>query len=372
VSVAFLDMARHVRTLRPELERVLAGVLDEARFVGGSAIEAFEREFASYCGAAHCVGVASGTDALTIALRALGIGLGDEVITAANTCVPTVAAIEAAGATPVLADPDPVTWTLDPAALEAVHTGRTRAIVPVHLYGRCAEMEPIVAYARAHGLGVVEDAAQAHGAEYGGRRAGTLADAAAFSFYPTKNLGAFGDAGAVVTDDEEAAARARLLRAYGERTRYESVLAGTNSRLDSLQAAVLLAKLPHLDAWNERRRELAHAYREALAEDGPIMPGDDPGHVYHLFVVRVADREAFRAALAERGVETLVHYPRAIHQHPAYAALARAGSLPVSERLAAEVVSLPLYPELEDAEFEQVSRAVRAAAARPTHARART
>jgi dTDP-3-amino-3,4,6-trideoxy-alpha-D-glucose transaminase len=371
-SVPFLDLRRQVARLRTELDAALARALDEARFVGGSAVESFERAFSAYCGAAFCVGVASGTDALTIALLALGIERGDEVLTAANTCVPTVAAIEAAGATPVLVDPDPETFTLDPGLLEPALTERTRAIVPVHLYGRCADMEPIVAFARAHRLRVVEDAAQAHGAEYQGRRAGTLADAAAFSFYPTKNLGALGDAGAVVTDDADTAERARLLRNYGERVRYDSVLAGTNSRLDTLQAAVLLAKLPHLDGWNERRRALAARYRQALADVDVRLPGDDEGHVHHLFVLRVANRDELRGSLQERGVQTLVHYPKAIHQHRAYERLARASSLPVSERLAAEVVSLPLYPELSEAEADEVTSAVRDAAARSMHARART
>jgi dTDP-4-amino-4,6-dideoxygalactose transaminase len=372
VTVRFLDLARQVRALRQEVEDAVAAVLGEARFVGGSAIEAFEREFAAYCGAGHCVGVASGTDALTIALRALGIGRGDDVLTAANTCVPTVAAIEAAGATPVLVDPDPGTFTIDPELLEAALTERTRAIVPVHLYGRCADMEPIVAFARTHGLKVVEDAAQAHGAEYGGRRAGTLADAAAFSFYPTKNLGALGDAGAVVTSDAETAERAWLLRNYGERARYDSVVTGTNSRLDTLQAALLLTKLPHLDRWNRRRRELAARYREGLADADVRLPPADEGHAYHLFVVRAAGREALRRSLEERGVQTLVHYPKAIHQHPAYERLAARGSLPVSERLAAEVLSLPLYPELADAEADEVMSAVRDAAGHSTRARTRT
>jgi dTDP-3-amino-3,4,6-trideoxy-alpha-D-glucose transaminase len=372
LTIPFLDLSRQVARLRPQLEDALTGALDEARFVGGSAVESFERAFAAYCGATSCVGVASGTDALTIALRALGIERGDEVLTAANTCVPTVAAIEAAGATPVLVDAEPESFTLDPSLLEAALSERTRAIVPVHLYGRCADMESIVAFARAHGLKVVEDAAQAHGAEHRGRRAGTLADASAFSFYPTKNLGALGDAGAVVTNDVDTAERARMLRNYGERARYDSVLDGTNSRLDTLQAALLLAKLPHLDGWNERRRALAVRYREGLADIDVRLPAGDEGDVHHLFVLRVADRDGFRRALEERAVQTLVHYPRAIHQHPAYERLARRGSLPVSERLAAEVVSLPLYPELSDAEADEVTSAVRDAAARSTPARART
>jgi dTDP-4-amino-4,6-dideoxygalactose transaminase len=345
VNVPFLDLRRQTEALRPELERAVGRVLDGGRFVGGPLVEEFERAWAEYCGASHAVGCASGTDALALALRGVGIEPGDEVVTAANTCVPTVAAIEQAGAVPVLVDADPGTLTLDPTRLEAALTPRTRAIVPVHLYGRCAEMEPILRIGRERGLKVVEDAAQAHGSEYRGRRAGSLADAAAFSFYPTKNLGALGDAGAVVTDDADAAARVRRLREYGEEERYRSLEPGVNSRLDPLQAAVLLCKLPRLDDWNERRRELARRYRGA-GLDGP--EGGD-----HLFVVRVPRRDAFRERLAAVGVETLVHYPRAIHEHPAYARLARPG-LETSERLAREVVSLPLYPELTDEEAEAV------------------
>ena len=345
MNVPFLDLRRQTEALRPELEQAIARVLDGGRFVGGPVVEEFEQAWAEYCGVGHAVGVASGTDALAIALHAVGVEPGDEVITAANTCVPTVAAIEQAGGVPVLVDVDPETRTLDPARLEEAIGARTRAIVPVHLYGRCAAMEPILRIARERGLKVVEDAAQAHGAEYEGRRAGSLADAAAFSFYPTKNLGALGDAGAIVTADAAVAARARRLRSYGEEARYRSVEPGVNSRLDPLQAAVLLAKLPHLDEWNARRRELADRYRRAGLEA--------PESADHLFVVRAADRDAYRARLAAAGVETLVHYPLPVHGHPAYTRLARPG-LETSERLAREVVSLPLYPELTDEEAEVV------------------
>jgi dTDP-4-amino-4,6-dideoxygalactose transaminase len=362
VTVPFLDLSRGVAALRDELEAAVASVLDSGRFVLGPNVEAFEEGFARFCGARRCVGVASGTEAITLALGALGVGAGDEVITAANTCVPTVAGIAAARATPVLVDAEPETLTLDPAHVEDVLTERTRAIVPVHLYGQCADVEPLLALARSRGLKLLEDAAQAHGAEYRGRRAGTLGDAAAFSFYPTKNLGALGDAGAIVTDDDEVAERARMLRDYGERERYESLLPGTNSRLDELQAAVLTAKLPHLELWNARRRELADAYRHALAGTPLTLPAEreDGRHAYHLFVVRVADRDRFRAVMADGGVETLVHYPRAVHQHPAYESLARHG-LEVSERAAREVVSLPLYPELTDAEAGRVVAAAQSA-----------
>ena len=362
MNVSFLDLGRQVEGMRPDLDRVIGDVLDGGRFVLGEPVEAFEREFAAYCGANHAIGVASGTDAIAIALGGVGVGPGDEVVTVANTCVPTVAGIEQAGAIPVLVDVEPTSLTLDTSALEAARTERTRAILPVHLYGQCADMEAILAFAREHGLKVVEDAAQAHGAEYDGRRAGSLADAAAFSFYPTKNLGALGDGGAVVTDDPEAAERARLLRTYGERRRYESVLHGTNSRLDTIQAAILSVKLRRLEGWNERRREIAAAYIESLAGTPLVLPAEAHRrrHVYHLFVVQTPERDAFRSALADKGVETLVHYPRAVHQHPAYAHIAVGpGGLAESERLVEQIVSLPLYPELRDDEVAHVVEAVR-------------
>jgi len=360
--IRFRDLSREVAELREEIDRSISAVLDEARFVLGGPVEQFERAFAACCSARYAVGVASGTDAIAIALRAVGVGPGDEVITQANTCVPTVAGIERAGAVPVLVDVEPETGTLDPACLERALTRRTGAIVPVHLYGQCAEMDAVLAFAHAHDLKVVEDAAHAHGAEYRGRSAGTLGHAAAFSFYPTKNLGALGDGGAVVTNDDDIAVQARLLRNYGERDRDESVLGGWNSRLDALQAAVLSAKLPYLERWNERRRELASAYSEALVGTGLALPSELPGcrHVYHLYVVRTSRRSELRARLAERGVETLVHYLRPVHGHPAYAHLAGPpGSLRESERLAAEVVSLPLYPQLTDGELDAIVEAVR-------------
>lgn len=337
--------------MRSELDEAVDRVLRSGRFVGGEEVERFEEEFAAHCGVAYAVGVASGTDAITIALQALDVGTGDEVVTAANTCVPTVAGIEASGARAVLVDADPETFTLDPARLEEALTPRTKAIVPVHLYGRCADMAAIGEVARRRGIAVVEDCAQAHGAEYDGRRAGSLGDAAAFSFYPTKNLGALGDGGIVVTGDAEVARRARLLRSYGEDERFQHVLRGRNSRLDALQAAMLHLKLPHLDEWNERRRAIAAAYGANVI----------PGHVYHLYVVRSDDRDAFRARLAEHGVDTDVHYPRAIHQQPGYESLAPTErSLAVSEELAASVVSIPLYPELIDDEVAHVAHALSA------------
>ena len=293
MRVPFVDLGRQHRALREELDRALGEVLDGGRFIGGPHVEAFERAFAAYCGAREAVGVANGTDAVELALRALGVGSGDEVITAANTCVPTVAGIEAAGATPVLVDVDERTFTLDPGELADATTPRTRAIVAVHLYGQCADMGAVSAFAREHGLVLVEDAAQAHGAAFGGRRAGTLGDAAAFSFYPTKNLGAIGDGGAVVTDDPAVAAAVRELRSFGERGEGAAVRRGSNSRLDPLQAAVLSVKLPRLDAWNGRRRELADRYLDELPRELELpVEANGAYHVRHLFVVRSRARDA--------------------------------------------------------------------------------
>lgn len=360
MNVAFLDLARQVAAVRDEVDSAVARVLDSGQFVLGSAVAEFEAAFARFCAADWAVGVASGTDALTIALEAVGVSEGDEVITAANTCVPTVAAIEATGATPVLVDVDRSSFTLDPECLPGALTERTRAVVPVHLYGQCAPMAPIVDFARRYGLRVVEDAAQAHGAEYRGLRAGSLGDAAAFSFYPTKNLGAIGDGGAVVTNDADIASKARLLRNYGEEVRYRSIQRGRNSRLDELQAAVLSAKLPHLDTWTTRRRDIAARYRESLASVLQVpVEATDARHVYHLFVVRSPNRDQLQHLLAGVGVRTLIHYPRPIHFHPAYSHLAGVeGALSVSESLSREVLSLPLYPELEDDEMDAVISAV--------------
>jgi dTDP-4-amino-4,6-dideoxygalactose transaminase len=364
-TIRFLDLARETEELRSELDDAVDRVLGSGRFILGEEVSAFERAFAAYCGAAAAIGVASGTDAITLALAALGVGSGAEVVTAANTCVPTVVGIERAGATPVLADVDPATATLAAHSVEEALTERTRAVVAVHLYGRCAEMEPLLALARRHGLFLVEDAAQAHGAEYNGVRVGALADAAAFSFYPTKNLGALGDAGAVVTNDQKVADRARALRNYGEDDDRVSHERGLNSRLDSLQAAVLRAKLPFLDAWNERRRALAASYAWLLADAEVELPQAEPReqHVFHLFPVRVHRRDEIRDALAARGIETAVHYPRPVHRHPAYSRLGAGRSFPVSERLCEQVLSLPLYPQLTDAEAEKVAGSLRDAIA---------
>jgi dTDP-4-amino-4,6-dideoxygalactose transaminase len=345
--VLFNDLRPQYAAIQAEVDAAIRGVLERGWFVLGPEVEAFEAEFAAYCGARHAVGVGSGTEALHLALWACELGPGDEVITVAHTAVPTINAISLTGARPIFVDVDSATRTMDPAAAAAAITPRTRALLPVHLYGHTADMEPLRALARTHGLRLIEDAAQAHGAEYRGTRAGRLGDLAAFSFYPTKNLGAYGDGGMVVTDDPALAERLRLLRNYGQTDRYHHQIEGMNSRLDELQAAVLRVKLRHLDDWTAARRERAARYAERLRAVAPPAEATWARHVYHLYVVCVPRRESVQAALAAAGIGTLVHYPIAAHLQPAYAHLAVArGSLRITERLADEVLSLPLYPEL--------------------------
>ena len=361
-AIPFNDLSRGVAELRGELDTALARVLDSGWFVLGGEGEAFEREFAAASGAADAVGVGSGTDAIELALRTLGIGLGDEVVTQANTCVPTVAAIERAGATPVLCDVEPAAGTMDPESLRQALGSQTRAVVPVHLYGQCADVDAIAEACSDADVVLVEDCAQAIGAELRGRPAGTIGKLGCFSFYPTKNLGALGDGGAVVTDDAELADRLRLVRQYGQTDRYRHVTTGVNSRLDEVQAALLRVRLPHVLRWNARRAEIAAAYTGALDDTvvRPLEQLDDRRHAFHLFVVDAPDRAAFRAHLDEAGIGTLIHYPLPIHRHPPYHGLAD-GPVPltVSERLCERIVSLPIYPELTDDEVERVATALR-------------
>lgn len=365
LDVPFANLARATAALRPALSGAAARVLDSGWYLLGSEGEAFEHEFAAAVGSPHAAGVANGTDAIELALRALDIGPGDEVVTQANTCVPTVAAIERAGATPVLCDVHDSTATIDPDSLAAACGPRTRAIVPVHLYGQVGDLGAVLEIAAAHDATVVEDCAQAHLATWNGRCAGTWGRLGAFSFYPTKNLGALGDGGGVVTADAQLDERLRRLRTYGQSDRYHHVERGINSRLDELQAAILRAKLPHLRAWHERRNAIADRYARALA-DTPVRPLErlpDREHAFHLYVVRAPDRDALAAALAQRGVRTLIHYPRPIHRQEAYRELAGGPvALPGAERLAGEILSLPMYPELSDAQVAHVANAARDAA----------
>ena len=355
--VPFLDFSAMHTELRPRLDAAYARVVDSNSLILGREVEAFEHEFATYCGARHCIGVANGLDALFITLKAMGIGQGDEVIVPSNTYIATWLAVSYAGATPIPVEPDPQTFNLDPTRVKAAITPRTRAIMPVHLYGQPADMDAIKAIAVKHKLKVIEDAAQAHGARYKGRRVGALGDAAGFSFYPGKNLGALGDGGAITTDDDALAARLRTLRNYGSERKYHNEQKGYNSRLDELQAAFLREKLKLLDGWNQQRRSIAIRYLAALAGTSlrlPVVPTwAEPA--WHLFVVRTAKREALGDALATHGVATMIHYPVAPHRQPAYAELDLGeGSLPVSEAMHREVLSLPIWPQMTDTQVNNV------------------
>ena len=344
-----------------EIDVAIAAALGGNRYILGPEVQAFEQEFAAYLGVRYASGVGSGTEALHIAIRACGLGPGDEIITVAHTAVATVAAIELAGATPVLVDIDPVTYTIDPDKIEAAITPRTKAIIPVHLYGAAANLNPIVDLARRYRLKLIEDCAQAHGARYADHVVGSYGDVACFSFYPTKNLGAIGDGGLVATNDPIIAENLNLLRQYGWRERYVSEIAGWNTRLDELQAAILRVKLRHLNEDNHKRRRLAALYAEQLAGvvTIPIEPVNTC-HVYHLYVVRHPRRDALMQFLGERGIGTAIHYPVPVHLQPAYRGrLGDVGSLPETERAAQEIVSLPMYPELSEKDVGTVAQAIR-------------
>jgi len=362
VIVPFVDLASQARELAPELRPVLDEALAGGDFILGRAVERFEDEFAAWLGSRHAVGVGNGLDALRLSLLALGIGPGDEVILPANTFIATAFAVSATGAVPVLVDCLEHGQQIDPGHVAAAITPRTRAMIPVHLHGHPADMDRLLRIAADHGLAVVEDAAQAHGARLGGRACGTFGHAGCFSFYPAKNLGAFGDGGMVVTDDADLAARLRQLRNYGQRDKNEHVAMGTNSRLDSIQAAVLRVKLRHLDDWNRRRVAHAASYDRLLQDAGVGLPATLPGAepVFHLYVVRSSRRDALREHLQKAGIQTGIHYPVPIHLQPAYAALGHGrGAFPVSERLAGEILSLPMFPELDDERIRLVASAVR-------------
>ena len=362
-KVPFLDLVPAHEELRDDLDAAVERVVRSGRYLLGPELEAFEESFADYLGTGYCAGVGSGLDALGLVLRAQGVTAGDEVVVPANTFVATWLAVRQVGATPVPVDPDPQTHNLDPARLEAAITPATRMVIAVHLYGQPAAMDAIRAVAARHGLFVLEDAAQAHGARYAGVRAGALGDAAAWSFYPSKNLGAVGDGGAVTTDDPKLAERIRILRNYGSPEKGTHEVVGTNSRLDELQAAVLRVKLRHLDSWNERRRSVAARYLEGLAGTSLVLPAVAPETepVWHLFVVRSQRRSELRRGLDEAGIETGVHYPRAPHCQPVFADLAIPPErVPISERLQHEVLSLPMGPHLRDEQVGHVVSCIRA------------
>lgn len=359
--IPFFDLKKQYISIQSQIDNATRRVYASGWFILGPETEAFENEFAQYIGAQHCSGVNSGTDALHLAIRALGIGKGDEVITVPNTAVATVSAIEMAGATPVLCDVRQDSMTMDADSFASVITDKTRAVIPVHLFGQAAELDAIIGIARQYKLAVIEDCAQAHGAKYQGQRVGTFGDVACFSFYPTKNLGAYGDGGAIVTNDARLAEKVKLLRQYGWRARYESEISGVNSRLDELQAALLRVKLKHLDAWNTARRERAAMYTELLPNKRVAPPVEMPyaEHVFHLYVVQSAVRDYLAAFLKEREIGTAIQYPTPIHLQQAYQHLAPEGSLPVSEKLAREILSLPLYPELPLSDVRTVADAIR-------------
>jgi len=361
MPVPFVDLKAQYASIKSDIDAAIAGVVESCHFIGGDAVRRFEHNFAEYCGASHAVGASSGTSALHLALVGLGIGPGDEVITACNTFIATAEAITHAGAKVVLVDVDEDTQLIDVSAVEAAITPRTKAVVPVHLYGQPADMGALRALAARHSLKIIADAAQAHGADIDGDRRAILGDVTAFSFYPGKNLGAYGDGGMVVTDDADVAGLMRALGDHGSRKKYHHFAEGWNYRLDALQAAVLDVKLSHLEEWTERRRSRAARYDRHFAGT-PVRPvACAPGrrHVYHLYVVRVADRDALGAALRERGIATGIHYPVPLHMQEAYARLGMArGACPVAEKVVAQIISLPMYPELTDEMVDEAAAVV--------------
>jgi dTDP-4-amino-4,6-dideoxygalactose transaminase len=361
-SIPLVDLQAQYHSIQREIDAAIHRVVETSQFIMGPDVAAFEEEFAAWCGVLHCVGVGSGTAALELTLRAFNIGPGDEVITVAHTFIATAEAISAVGAKPVFVEIDPLTYTLDPAAFAAAITPRTRAVMPVHLYGQPADMTRIGEVAARHGVAVIEDAAQAHGATWRETPVGALGDAACFSFYPGKNLGAYGDAGAMVTRHEEIAAQVRLLRNHGRRSKYLHDQVGFGHRIDTLQAAILRAKLPFLETWTQARRRLAARYDELLTNTGVTLPFVAPAAnpVWHLYVIRTSARDDLLKELERKGIGAGVHYPVPLHLQPAYAGLGyRRGALPVTEALAASCLSLPIYPEITDAQQDQVVDVVR-------------
>jgi dTDP-4-amino-4,6-dideoxygalactose transaminase len=359
--IPFVDLKAQYQSIKPEIDAAVIGVLESTQFVLGSAVAAFEQTFAGYCQAEHAIGVSTGTSALHLALLTAGVGRGDEVITAPFTFVATVSAIDYTGARPVFVDIDPESFTIDPAKIEAAITPRTKAILPVHLYGRPADMDPILEIARRHNLVVIEDAAQAHGAEYKGRRIGSIGDMGCFSFYPGKNLGAYGEGGAVTTNNPDYARKLRILRDWGAERRYYHDLKGFNYRLEGIQGAVLGVKMKYIEGWTESRRSHAARYDELLAGSAYDLPAAsvDQRHVYHIYAIRHPRRDALQAFLHDRGIGTNIHYPIPVHLQRCFAELEhKVGDFPHAERAANEVLSLPMYPEFQAEQQDQVIAAL--------------
>ncbi len=374
MKVPFVDLAQQHRTIEDELRQVFTRVLERSSFILGPEVLQFEEAFASYLGVAHCIAVNSGTAALHLTLQALGIGPGDEVITVPNTFIATAEAITAVGARPVFVDVDSTSYTMDPTAVESLITPRTRALLPVHLYGQSADLAPLLAIARRHNLALVEDACQAHGATYEGSKVGTLGIAGCFSFYPGKNLGCLGEGGAVVTNDPGVAEQVRRLRDHGSVRKYEHRIPGYNFRMEGLQAGFLSVKLKQLDAWNERRRQAAKRFDEMLSGSPLVLPAEMPygRHVYHLYVVQAADRDELRNQLSAAGIDTGLHYPIPLHLQEAYSRLGHhEGSFPVTENMCHRIVSLPMHPCLSDEQIEYVAAVLMGSMqhAKPSHAR---
>jgi dTDP-4-amino-4,6-dideoxygalactose transaminase len=362
MKVNFVDLKAQYQTIKPEIDKAIENVISNTAFILGKAVAEFEEQFASYCGAKHCVGINSGTSALIMALKALDVGEGDEIITTPNTFIATAEAISFAGATPVLVDIEEKNYNLDPAKLEKAITAKTKAIIPVHLYGQPADMDPILEIAKKKGIPVIEDAAQAHGARYKGKKTGGLATGACFSFYPGKNLGAYGEGGAVTTDDESIAQKVRMLRDHGSPKKFYHEFIGNNCRLEGIQGAVLSVKLKHLDKWNDGRRKNADLYRKYLEGTGVGLPEEMPyaKHVYHVFCVRVKDREKLIDFLKEKGIFTNIHYPIPIHLQKAYSFLGyKKGDFPVTEGCMDEILSLPMFAELTEEEIKYTADCIK-------------
>jgi dTDP-4-amino-4,6-dideoxygalactose transaminase len=367
MKVPFLDLKAQYESIKDEINAAIQEVLESCAFAGGLFVERFEREFAAFCQCKYCVGVGSGTEALWLSLIAMGIGPGDEVITVPNTFIATAEAISFCGAKPVFIDIDNETYTMNPALLEAAITPRTKAIIPVHLFGQMANMDPIMELAKAHGLFVVEDSCQAHGAEYKGKPAGSIGDAGCFSFYPGKNLGAYGEAGAVVTNNQNLAERIKTLRDHGQLEKYQHTMIGWNARMDGLQGAILSIKLRHLSEWNEARRNKAKIYNKLLANINGVVTPKEAGyarHVYHIYAIRIQNREKLITALPDKGIQCGIHYPIPIHLQEAYRYLGlEKNSFSVAERCSQELISLPMFPELTKEQSRYVGQEIRSSIA---------